>query len=500
MPEDRVAPSSETVVRTASGSVSGSGTDIHAYKGIPYAAPPVGDLRWKPPQPAASWSGIRAATAFGDDPMQGGPTGMRGPQTSEDCLTLNIWTPANRGGKMLPVMLWVYGGGFLVGSSSMPMYEGEALARKGVVVVTINYRLGIFGFLAHPGLTAESPHHSSGNYGLLDQIAALKWVRANIAEFGGDPDNVTVFGESAGGASVASLLMSPLTQGLFHRAILQSPGALRSLSPLQDAEKAAGDALGQDLAALRALPAAELLGKTGQVGPAGRSLTGPRVMRTIWDGWVLAEDERPAFQAGHFQKLPMIIGGVENEGAFFVGNMPIKTTADFRKFVELGLGRFAEEAFSIYPANSDAEVARAAGNVFADTQFNFGVRGVARLNAQYEKRTFRFLFTQHPGGREAPPTHVDEVPYVFGNLAVPRMGKPVSAAEITEQDRSVCEAMMGAWARFALTGDPNGAGLPSWSAYDSAKDNYLAFGDPVAPASGWRTKQLDFVERLFAGS
>jgi carboxylesterase type B len=483
------------IVRTESGQVSGEGGEVLSYKGIPFAAPPVGDLRWKPPQRAASWSGVKACTAFGDDPMQNPVPSLRGPRVSEDCLTLNIWTPATRSA-VLPVLVYLYGGGYALGSGSIVTYDGDALARKGAVVVTVNYRVGIFGFLAHPGLSKESSHGASGNYGLLDQIAALKWVRENIAGFGGDPGCVTLFGESAGGGSIAALLTSPLAEGLFHRAILQSPGALGPILSRAEAERSAVAALGDDIAALRAAPAQELFSKTAQAAGGTRSLFVGRPLVPIHDGWVLPEAPRGAFAAGHFHKMPMMIGGCAEEGPFFVANMPVKTLADYRAFLQGGFGKFADEALSLYPAASDAGGVKAVGDAFADVIFNYGVRGLARINAKAERRTYRFLFAQSPGGRGTPPTHVEDVPYVFGNLEAPRFGqKP----PVTEKDREVSAAMMGAWLRFAAKGDPNGGGLV-WQPYDPAKDNYLAFGDPIAPGAGWRTKQVDFIERILNGS
>ncbi|MGH6989336.1 MAG: carboxylesterase/lipase family protein [Stellaceae bacterium] len=486
------------VVRTERGQISGIGTDVVAYLGVPFAAPPIGDLRWKPPQKPAPWSGVRQCTAFGDDPLQGMRGEGRGSTYSEDCLTLNIWTLGSdkSGGDKRPVMVWFYGGGFMVGSASYPMYDGEALARKGVVVVTINYRLGIFGFMAHPALTAESPNHASGNYGFLDQVAALKWVRENIAEFGGDPGNVTIFGESAGACSVASHLVSPLSRGLFQKAILESPATLRKLYTLDAAEKAAVAMVGNDIVALRAMPAEELLPKGAQIGAGPGRLTAPQPIRMITDGWAFPEDERAALLAGRFAHVPMIVGGNEDEGSFFVRNMPVKNLADYDGFTAMGFGPFAEEARRLYPAKSDAEVFAAVSDFFADSLFNSGVRGLARLNAKAGAPTFRYLFTRRRNGKPMPPSHVEEVPYVFGNLDVPFFGQNLGASD---GDRAVSAAMMGAWARFAATGDPNGSGL-AWPAYDSARDNYLVFGDPFGAGAGWRTKYMDFFEHVFAAT
>jgi carboxylesterase type B len=493
MPEDRMPPRAAMEVRTESGTVSGSGADVIAYKGIPYAAPPVGSLRWKPPQKAPSWSGVRECASFGDDPVQNPQPDLRGPKTSEDCLALNIWTPIERANP-LPVMVWFYGGAFAGGSGSMPMYGGEALARKRAVVVSVNYRVGVLGFLAHPGLTAESPNHSSGNYGLLDQIAALKWVRENIAGFGGDPNCVTIFGESAGGGSVAVHLLSPLSRGLFHRAIIQSAPVMRGRCDLATAEKAGLDAMGADLAALRAAPAAELLAKNMAVVSGNRALIAPRPLSPIQDGWLLTEPDRAAFTAGHYQKVPLMIGAVEYEGAFFVANMPIKDVVGYRTFVQGGMGKWAEETLALYPAAADAEVPNALATLLADLQIHYGTRAFPRVATSHGQPVYRYFFTQRTGGGDKPPTHVEEVPYVFGTLEASYFGRQRA---IAAKDRALSEAMMGAWVRFAVSGDPNGGDL-SWPAYDPAKDNYLVLGDPIGQGAGWRTKHLDFCERVIA--
>lgn len=466
------------VVQTDSGAVAGQGDELRMFRGIPFAAPPL--PRWRPPQPVTPWRGIRDATAFGPDPMQAPPATLRGSGIAEDCLTLNVWTPAPAMGDRLPVMVWIFGGSFVYGSGSDQGTDPAALAGQGVVVVTVNYRLGLFGFLAHPGLTAESPHGASGNYGLLDQIAALHWVQANIAGFGGDPGRVTVFGVSAGAASIALLLTSPLADGLFSQAILQSPGSLRPLCPLERAEQA-GVALGADLERLRALPAAELVARTASFAPGVRSLTSPRVLRPIHDGWVVPEDERPAYRAGRFRPLPMIVGNNAEEGRFFIDGLPIRSVEQYQAFVARNFGGAAEQALSYYPVADAADVPAQLGHLFGDSQFNFGARGIARANAQRQAKTFRYLFTQPVGGRL--PTHTEELPFVFGTAEGPTTA-----------------ALIGAWLRFAASGDPNGGDLPPWPRCTAGEDPALEFTQPIRPSTAWRGTQLDFLERYFDGN
>jgi para-nitrobenzyl esterase len=483
---------SGAVVETQSGKVAGIAGAVRAFLGIPFAAPPVGALRWQPPQPAAPWSGVRDAAKFGPDPMQAPGAVLRGPRIDEDCLTLNVWTPAKPGEK-LPVMVWLFGGGFTAGSGSTPRTDGAALAAKGVVVVTVNYRVGVLGFLAHPELTAESPHRASGNYGLLDQIAALAWVRDNVAGFGGDPGKVTLFGVSAGGACVSLLLASPLAEGLVHQAILESAGSYRPLGVLADAEALGESVMGKDLAALRRLPAAELVARTGKFNPPARGLTVPRLLRPIIDGYAVVHDEVPAYLHGRYQQVPTIVGSNADEGGFFIDAMPIKTAADYSAYMTRNFGASTDAALAVYPAPDDAAVPGALAGVFGDTQFTYGARSIARAMARRQPKVFRYLFSHHPGGRADPPMHSEEVQYVFGTY---RFDNP-DGLEFTVQDNVVAEAMMGAWARFAQTGDPNGPGLAPWPAYDSAADVTLEFGNPIRTRSGWRAHEMSFLDRYF---
>ncbi len=485
------------VVQTRFGAVAGDGSDIFAFKGIPYAAPPVGPLRWKPPAPPASWEGVRAATNFGADCMQkpGGSTRASG--ISEDCLTLNIWAPANLAQNKLPVMVFVYGGSFINGSGSRPLYDGEALARKNVVLVTFNYRTGVFGFLAHRLLTRESSHNSSGNYGLMDIVAALKWVKENIAGFGGDPDRVTLFGESSGASAISLLLTSPLAEGLFERAILESPGAMRLISNLEMAEKA-GEVIGNDLERMRSLSASEVLAVTDRMVPTVRSLTTPRALGPINDGWVLRGDERAAFASGRVLPVPLIVGGNSDEGRIFVGSWPVHNVTEFRAFIADNFGDAAPRAMQLYDAASDSEISNALSYVFGDTQFNFGVRGVAREQSRIQPKTFRYLFTRTPQCELPAATHTEELAYVFGNLSAPSF---VKRSGMDATDRILSEQMMDAWVRFAANSDPNGGNLhlPYWPPYRIASDSYLELGDHIVARAGYRTEYLDFVQDFFDG-
>jgi para-nitrobenzyl esterase len=484
---------SPAVVQIDSGLLAGTDGTVRSFKGIPFAAPPIGELRWRPPQPVTPWTGVRQATSFGPDCPQAPSGASRGAGRGEDCLHLSVWTAARRADERLPVMVWMHGGGFTAGTSADARSDGEKLARRGVVVVAANYRVGLFGFLAHPDLSRESPHGVSGNYGLLDQIAALQWVQRNIAAFGGDPGRVTAFGVSAGSASLALLLTSPQIPGLLHQVILESPGTFRPLAGLADAE-ALGRSLAPDVAALRALSADALFAKTAQAVPAMRSLTSPRVLRPICDGWLIPQDERPAYLGGRFHAVPMIIGNNSDEGSLLTASWTVRTLVDYRSMMAENFGPAANEALELYPAASDDEVRRRVADAFGDTQFNFGVRGAARASLRFQPRTWRYVFTRHRAGGGGAPNHGDEVAYVFGNLAASRGGEPLP---FDANDGYVSNAMMEAWVRFATSGDPNGGSLPPWPAYDARSDPYQEFGDTVGTGAGWRTPQTDFLDRFY---
>ena len=419
----------------------------------------------------------------------------RAPGVSEDCLTLNVWTPAQTPTGGLPVMVWVYGGGFVEGSASLPLYDGEALARKGVVLVSLNYRTGVSGFLAHRALAAESPQHSAGNYGILDVIQALRWIKQNIGAFGGDPNRVTVFGESAGASMLDMVLISPLSEGLLHGAILESPGAMRPLSSLENAETIA-DVAGPDLAALRAMPAAEVLALNGKIVPQVRRLTSPRALGPIRDGWVVTRTDTEAFASGQMQRLPLIVGGNSDEGRVFVQHWPINTVAEARIYAEQNFGASADWMMSLYRIDSDAAVKPGLAYAFGDTQFNYGVRGLARGMSAVQPKTWRYLFTRAPAGEAVAPTHSEEIDYVFGSFGQSRF---VPRGKMDSADRQLSNAIMVYWVNFARTGDPNGGELPHWPPYDAATDPHLELGDAIIVGHNYRTPYLDFVQRFLAG-
>jgi para-nitrobenzyl esterase len=495
---------SSPLVRIAAGEIAGTaGGDVRVFRGIPYAAPPVGPLRWRPPQPVAPWPGVHDGSRFGNDPMQLPDTeairASLAPATGEDCLNLNVWAPARPPSGGAPVLVYFASGGYIAGSASRARTAGDAYAARGVVFVAVNYRVGVFGFLAHPGLTAESPHGASGNYGVLDMLAALAWVRANIAAFGGDPARVTVTGAAAGAALCALLIASPLARGAFDGAILRSPGSLRPMCALAEAE-AAGVALGDDLAALRALPAEELLAHNGRIDAGTRNLLDRRRLRPIVDGWTFVRDEADAYAAGDFAALPAIVGTTANEGGFFHGERAfpnsypsrvlasqnaVRTVADLRGYLSENFGAAAAEAWTYFGAASDDGVVQAIADALTDTMFSYGVRAIAAALARRQPKTFRYVFA-HAGAHTAnPPVNGNDTVYAFGT------------GEFDARDRALSDAMIAAFCNFASSGDPNGPGAPRWTPYDPLRENYLRFGDGFGEGERWRSEQAAFVERVY---
>jgi len=477
---------------------------IRAFKGIPFAAPPVGDLRWKPPQPVAAWEGVRACDTFGPVcPQPAVPFFVVPGPRSEDCLYLNVWTGAGDPGAKLPVMVWIHGGSLIFGAGSQGLYDGAPLARRGVVVVTLNYRLGPFGFLAHPALSKESPQGVSGNYGLLDQIAALEWVKRNVAAFGGDPGCVTIFGESAGGGSVQALLLSPLARGLFHRAIVQSPvwtaPPLRGGAPGVESAEAAGErfaaAIGvtgdEPLAALRAKTAPELL--AASAGPPEVGTTSGVTFGLCADGVAIPADPVELVAAGKQADVPLLIGTTADEGTLFVGT--IRTRADLTKAIEGMFGAQAPMVAEAYPAKSDGEAKRVAARILADSIFVAPTRAFVRARPGFTSKAWLYAFTRAPmAGRllGLGAHHGCELGYVFETLDAP------GAMGIQPLDRTLAATVSAAWVRFARTGDPSGEGLPEWPAYTVENDAHLELGDKVQPGSGLRKAQCDLLEKVWA--
>ena len=403
------AASSAPQVKTAAGIVEGKDDGaVRAFLGIPYAAPPVGDLRWKPPAPAASWTGVRNATAFGSHCMQGNIYGdmvFRDPGGSEDCLTLNVWVPAKPSSPKLPVMVWIYGGGFAAGTTSEARQDGTHLAQQGVIVVSMNYRLGIIGFLVHPELTKESGHNASGNYGLLDQTAALRWVHENIAAFGGDPGNVTIFGESAGSFSVSAQMASPLAKGLFQKAIGESGGAFfsgglsfepRSVREEKDIKRVSEKFGVTTLAELRALPAQKLVDAFSPPQNRDFDFGDPDV-----DGYFLPEPVPAIFAAGKQNDVPLLAGWNHDEGSFEVVFSPQKPTPDSLKAnAQKEFGDKAPEFLKLYPADTPEQALRSAEDFAGDKFIAFSTWAWLEAQSKTGKQpVYRYRFDLGPPGR-----------------------------------------------------------------------------------------------------
>ena len=456
---------------------TGTSPDVRLFAGIPFAAPPIGENRWRAPQPVAPWDGVRDATELAPRCMQGGGPPREGapppPPTSEDCLYLNIWTTAESADAKQPVMVWIFGGGFTGGAGSMPGYNGENLAKKGAVVVTLNYRLGGFGFFAHPELSRESGHNASGNYGFMDALAAFEWVQRNIETFGGDPENVTAFGESAGGIMITALMTTPRAAGLFERVIAQSGtwlsppgggGLPNTLARAEEAGSTAAKELGAaSIADLRAKPAADIL-------------RGVRSSGMIVDGHVLPEDPSRTFAAGRQHKADVLAGSNKDEGTFFQFGGP-QTAARFTDTANRRFGAHAEEFLGIYPASSDEEANRSYLASFSD-EFAWQMRVLARSQASVGAESFLYYFTRVPPSPPGRPsrgaTHVAEVAYMFNNLA--------DGTPWTDTDRQLADTMSSYWVNFARSGDPNGPGLPEWPAHSARGiGRAMVLGDRVEP-------------------
>ena len=471
--------SSPLQVKTEAGIVEGKMQgSSRAFLGIPYAAPPVGELRWKAPAPPVAWQGVRDATKFGARCMQGNIFGdmvFRDPGPGEDCLMLNVWTPANAAKKKLPVMVWIHGGGFVAGATSEPRQDGATLAERGVVVVSMNYRMGIFGFFELPELIKDSGKNAAGNYGLLDQVAALEWVKKNIAAFGGDPGNVTIFGESAGSFSVSELMASPLAKGLFQRAIGESGAdfsqrsepAVTLTDRARNSAEYAKKVLGTDsLKELRAIPADKLLETVSKPGSERR---GPNMVAV--DGYFLSKSVAEIFAAGSQNDVPLLAGWNRDEGSGAVlSAKPPLTAASVKELGEKEFKDNSAEFFKLYPASDDATAIRSWEDFAGDRFIAFGTWKWMEAEAKTGKSPiYRYRFDQAPPDDPSREPgmgafHSSEIEYVFGTLEwrIPTLWK--------SEDNALSELMRKYWANFARTGNPNGAGLPRWPAYKPGGD------------------------------
>ena len=488
LPVAHISAAINDPVKTGSGSVSGvagSSASVRVYKGIPFAAPPVGDLRWKAPKAPAPWSGVRQADKFGATCMQtpyaeNSPYHAAAEPVSEDCLYLNVWTAAKSSKDRRPVMVWIHGGALTRGSGSTPVYDGDNLAQKGVVVVTINYRLGVFGFLAHPELTKESDRNASGNYGFLDQIAALEWVQQNIANFGGDPKRVTIFGESAGSWAVNVLTASPLAKGLFVRAIGESGAEFARVGALAAAEQAGlrfQKAAGADsIAALRAKPAADLMKV-----PGGGSAP-------VVDGYLLPKNVRSIYADGKQNDVALLIGSNANEGTAFAS--PNVRAESFKAQAKSRYGDLADAYLKIYPASTDAEAKVSSADAMRDQTFGWEMRTWARMQSKTGKsKVYLYYFSKVPPGEfgaKLGAYHASEIAYVFENV---QGGAPV--------DKKLSDEMSSYWVNFAATGDPNGKALPKWPVFVEKTELAMGLGEKVEAMPAPHKDALDFLDAQF---
>jgi len=499
------APRAEAV-KTEGGVVDGTaeGT-VRVYRGIPFAAPPVGDLRWRAPQPAKAWTGVLHADKYAPGCMQiplvNRSLGLEAVPVSEDCLYLNVWTPAKTPQDHLAVMVWIYGGGFIAGATQTATYNGVNLANKGVVVVSVAYRVGPFGFLAHPELSAEAKGHS-GNYGLLDQIAGLQWVQRNIAAFGGDPDRVTIFGESAGGISVSMLAASPLAGGLFQGAISESGGSFaparltneagENVPPLSIAERNGAAYLSRVGAS--SIAEGRKLAADAVLKGSGPGLAGTGAMWPNFDGYVLVGDQYKLYEAGRFNDVPVLIGINSDEGALFVRST---TASAYQTNVRTGYGDYADKILAAYPAGSEAEALRSARDLARDSTFGWHTWAWAQLQSRTgQGKVFVYYFKHRPPYPDLPElkdwgaAHGGEIAYVFGNFGSNMM--PTAA------DRALSNAMSSYWTNFAKTGDPNGPNLAAWPAYSNAKAEAMYLDDPPKAWPMPNLEKLQVLEGYYA--
>ena len=472
------------------GSVAYDNPEVVVFKGIPFAAPPLRNLRWQPPDPIAAWDGVRDATAAGPVCMQGGNQ-----EQSEDCLFLNVWAP-RESITSRPVMVWIHGGGFVSGSGSDPLTDGTQLASQGVIVVTLNYRLGLFGFLAHPALSAESTHNTSGNYGLLDIVAALEWVQDNVETFGGDPERVTLFGQSAGAGAIMSVMLMPQSRGLFHRAIAESTFITgwdrrlrKTFGGMQSAE-AQGTALVEALEAedsdtlttMRSATPAEVFQAANTAGFFGLAWA-PNV-----DGWSIPDDPLQMYANGQQHQVPLLTGMNGNEGSLMTAQMSVDSVAEFEGFVRASYPSVADQALAHYEVTSAEQAKLGIDHLFHDMWIAGPVNTLVRHHANTTAPTWLYHFPRIPPtemGATLGSHHSAEIPYVFGNLlnrgnqsADHPANHPMNVGDWTELDHILSEAMMDYWTQFATTGDPNREGLTKWPEF-SETVQFLRFAEQL---------------------
>ena len=493
------------------GLVVGDQRDVEVFRGIPFATPPVGDLRWRPPQPPANWEGVRDCFEFGPsspqpvDPLMNLlPIGSVG-QTNEDCLYLNVYRPAKPSHDKLPVMVWIHGGGYTSGSATQALYDGGNLARKGVILVTINYRLGALGFMAHPALSDESPHGTSGNYGILDQIEALRWVQQNIAAFGGDRDRVTIFGESAGGGSVICLLVAAEAKGLFHRAVAQSAPVMRLRHLRQDFPgRESAERFGRriteqcglgedaDAAELRSLSAEQLISLRAMSLTGGKTELMEKALllpiAPIVDGNLIREDPNSALAAGRFNRVPLMVGNTRDEAEIFLmlaRDVP-KNHEQFRSQASAEFGDMAASILAAYPPGDDRKQTRvAAVDLMTDIVFGAEARQVAHHHAMLGHSTYKYLFSREIRALVISAAfHGCEIPYLFGM-------QPIL---VQDWDKQLADLTANYWVNFATHGDPNGAGLPEWPKYTNDSRHTLELGDQISVLENYRGDQLDLID------
>jgi para-nitrobenzyl esterase len=484
--------------KIAGGEVEGTVSEnIASFKGIPFAAPPVGNLRWRAPQPVIAWSGIKKVHSYAPGCMQdSGMAKMMGSVgiVSEDCLYLNVWTKASAPNAKLPVMVWIYGGAFNAGVTGIPIYDATRLARKNVVPVTIAYRVGAFGFLAHPGLSSEDGN-SSGNYGILDMIAALQWIKHNIGQFGGDPQRVTIFGESAGAIAVSMLCTSPGAKGLFHRAISQSGG---SFAPARFANEVGqnmptlklAESIGREF--LDRLGAKDIQSARGLSAERIRQGSGNSATAMFWpvaDGNLLPEDAYEAYQERRFNDTPILIGTNSDEGAMFSsGSKP----AVFIKQIRDGYGPTAGAILKAYPHATDAEASQSSKDIFRDSAFAWPTWTWARLQSKMGAgKAFVYYFDHRTPFSPDGASHAAEIPYVFGNFTGPG-GPP------RKEDLSLSNLLVSYWTNFARTGDPNSPGLPNWRAFTENEPNTLFFEKECSVRPLPNMEKLKALDRYYA--